>query len=259
MPGAARWRRTRDVIRYRMRILFAEDDRQLRTSVARGLREASYDVEQAGTGPQALALALGNDYDVMILDVLLPGKDGLEVCRAIREAGKRLPILMLTALDEVEQRITGLDAGADDYLAKPFDFGELLARLRALTRRRADAAQSKLVVGDLAIDQARRTASRGRREIPLTATEFAFLSYLARNSGRVVTRPELMRNVWEDPRGTYSNVIDVYASRLRRKIDEGERDSLFTTVRGAGFMLEAPRAPEDVAPGDKRRATRERR
>ena len=242
-----------------MRILFAEDDRQLRTSVARGLREASHEVEQAAAGPQALALALANEYDVMILDVLLPGKDGLEVCRSIRAAGKRLPILMLTALDEVEQRITGLDAGADDYLTKPFDFGELLARLRALTRRRPDTAPQRLVVGNLAIDPARRTASRGGREIPLTATEFAFLSYLARNAGRVVTRPELMQNVWDDPRGTYSNIIDVYASRLRRKIDDGEPVSLFTTVRGAGFMLDAPRAREDAARGEKRRPTRERR
>ena len=242
-----------------MRILFAEDDRQLRTSVARGLREAGYDVEQAASGPQALALALANEYDVMILDILLPGSDGLEVCRSIRAAGNRLPILMLTALDEVEQRITGLDAGADDYLTKPFDFGELLARLRALTRRRAEAVPQRLVVGDLTIDAARRTATRGRREIPLTATEFAFLSYLARNAGRVVTRPELMQNVWDDPRGSYSNIIDVYASRLRRKIDDGERVSLFTTVRGAGFMLDAPRAREDVGRGEKRKTARDRR
>jgi DNA-binding response OmpR family regulator len=254
-----------------MRILFAEDDRQLRTSVARGLREASHDVDQAGTGPQAVALALANDYDVMILDVMLPAKNGLEVCRSIRAAGNRLPILMLTALDEVEQRIAGLDAGADDYLTKPFDFGELLARLRALARRRVDSTPSKLVVGDLVIDMARRTASRRQRDIPLTATEFAFLVYLARNAGRVVTRPELMQSVWDDPRATYSNIIDVYASRLRRKLDDGEAVALFTTIRGSGFMLDAPRtkghdqpaaegrAGADVARGEKRKAARDRR
>src|SRR6266536_1104932 len=197
-----------------MRILFAEDDRQLRTSIVRGLREASYAVDQAGTGPQALALAAANEYDVIILDVLLPTKDGLEVCRAIREQGNQVPILMLTALDGVDQRIAGLDAGADDYLTKPFDFGELLARLRALTRRRGDVLPATLVVGDLAIDTSRRSVRRNRRDIALTAKEFALLLHLARNAGRVVSRAELMSHVWDDARNTYSNIIDVYASRL---------------------------------------------
>ncbi|HVX39357.1 MAG TPA: response regulator transcription factor [Gemmatimonadaceae bacterium] len=236
-----------------MRILFAEDDRQLRTSMLRGLREAEYDVDQAGTGTQAESLALANAYDLVILDVLLPGKDGLAVCRAIRDAGGRVPILILTALDSVEQRIAGLDAGADDYLTKPFDFGELLARLRALGRRTSDTAPGKVVVGDLTIDTARRSARRGKREIALTAKEFAFLSYLARNAGRVVNRSELMLHVWDDPRNTYSNIIDVYASRLRRKVDEGEKVPLFTTVRGAGFMLEAPARVEKRKPARERR------
>ena len=240
-----------------MRILFAEDDRQLRTSMLRGLREASYDVDQASTGTQAESLALANAYDLVILDILLPGKDGMDVCRAIRAVGHRVPILMLTALDGVEQRIAGLDAGADDYLTKPFDFGELLARLRALTRRGAEAAPAKITVGDLTIDTARRSARRGKREIALTATEFEFLSYLARNAGRVVNRAELMLHVWDDPRNTYSNIIDVYASRLRRKIDEGERVPLFTTVRGAGFMLEAVPPARAAAPSrDKRKPAR---
>src|SRR5512133_3622332 len=165
-----------------MRILLAEDDRQLRTSIVRGLREASYAVDQAGTGAQALSLAAANEYDVIILDVLLPGKDGLTVCRTIREEGKRVPILMLTALDGVDQRIAGLDAGADDYLTKPFDFGELLARLRALTRRRGEVLSAELVVGDLVIDTRRHSARRGAREIPLTMKEFAFLQHLARNA-----------------------------------------------------------------------------
>jgi DNA-binding response OmpR family regulator len=242
-----------------MRILFAEDDRQLRASIVRGLREASYAVDQAGTGPQALSLASEGEYEVIILDVLLPGKDGLAVCRAIREQGSRVPILMLTALDGVEQRIAGLDAGADDYLSKPFDFGELLARLRALTRRRGDVAPATIVIGDLAIDTSRRSVQRNRRDIVLTAKEFALLLHLARNAGRVVSRAELMTHVWDDARTTYSNIIDVYASRLRRKIDEGEKVSLFTTVRGSGFMLEAPPAPRSVSHGDRVKTARERR
>jgi len=242
-----------------MRILFAEDDRQLRTSIARGLREQSYAVDQAGTGPQALALAAASEYDVIILDVLLPTKDGLAVCREIREQGSRVPILMLTALDGVEQRIAGLDAGADDYLTKPFDFGELLARLRALTRRRGDVAPATIVVGDLAIDTSRRTVRRNRRDITLTAKEFALLLHLARNAGRVVSRAELMSHVWDDARNTYSNIIDVYASRLRRKIDEGEKVALFTTVRGSGFMLEAPPGARPATPAERPLAPRERR
>jgi two-component system copper resistance phosphate regulon response regulator CusR len=236
-----------------MRLLFAEDDRQLRTSLTRGLREASYDVEHAASGVQALAMATEGSYDAIILDVLLPGKDGIEVCRAIREQGSRVPILMLTALDAVEDRITGLDAGADDYLVKPFDFGELLARLRALTRRHGDTRAAELRIGDLIIDVQRRRVWRDDREIALTAKEFAFLLYLARNAGRVVSRADLMTHVWEDARPTYSNIIDVYASRLRRKIDEGEKVALFRTLRGTGYMLEPPAAGARAAPKSRRR------
>ena len=225
-----------------MRLLFAEDDRQLLTSISRGLREASHEVDQAANGNQALSLALANEYDGIILDVLLPGKNGIEVCRAIRAHGSRVPILMLTALDAVEHRIAGLDAGADDYLAKPFDFGELLARLRALDRRHGDTLTSRLVVGDLILDAQRHVALRNGREIALTAREFAFLLYLARNAGRVVSRAELMEHVWDDHPNAYSNIIDVYAGRLRRKVDEGERVALFSTIRGIGFVLEVPRS-----------------
>jgi two-component system copper resistance phosphate regulon response regulator CusR len=222
-----------------MRILLAEDDRHLLTSIARGLREASYDVDLATAGPEALALAQAQRYDVIVLDVLLPGMSGLQLCQAIRERGDRVPILMLTALDAVEHRIAGLDAGADDYLTKPFDFGELLARLRAITRRRSDRTPSRLVVGDLVIDHERHTVHRGTRAITLTAREFALLVYLAGNAGRVVSRAELMEQVWDDNPDRYSNIIDVYASRLRRKIDDGETVSLFATVRGVGFVLRA--------------------
>jgi DNA-binding response OmpR family regulator len=223
-----------------MRVLLAEDDRELRASIARGLREASYVVDQAGTGTQALSLALSNPYDIIVLDVLLPGKNGINVCRGIRERGNAVPILMLTALDEVEKRIAGLDAGADDYMAKPFSFDELLARLRALTRRRGHVTTPVITVADLVIDSDRRQVRRGKREIPLTSTEFAFLAHLARNAGRVVSRAELIDHVWGDAGNTYSNIIDVYASRLRRKIDDGDVPGLLTTVRGVGFLLDAP-------------------
>lgn len=236
-----------------MRILFAEDDRQLRASVIRGLREASYTTDQATTGAQALSLAAAHEYDVIILDVLLPGKDGLEVCREIRGRGDRVPILMLTALDAIEHRIAGLDAGADDYLTKPFDFGELLARLRALTRRSAEAHPQRIEIGELVIDVAQHTVHRGRREIVLTATEFSFLALLARNAGRVINRAELLKNVWDDS-SSQSNVIDVYASRVRRKIDEGEKTPLFTTLRGVGFMLKAPTDKASKRPGPGRLA-----
>ena len=223
-----------------MRIAFAEDDRQLRASVTRGLREAGYTVDQAGTGAQVLALVASNQYDAILLDILIPEPDGIAVCRSIRAGGNRVPILMLTALDTVDQRIAGLDSGADDYLTKPFDFGELLARLRALARRNADDPHPRIGVADLVIDTAKHEVKRGGRVIPLTAREYAFLVYMVQHTGRVVNRAELMREVWDDSSNTYSNIIDVYASRLRRKIDDDAGVPLFTTVRGAGFMLAAP-------------------
>ena len=241
-----------------MRLLFAEDDRPLRTSIVRGLREASYEVEAAATGPSALTLAEAGPYDAVILDVLLPGLSGVEVCRAIRARGDRVPILMLTALDAVEHRIAGLDAGADDYLTKPFDFGELLARLRALSRRNSDALTPAVVVGDLVIDTDRHTVKRGTRDIALTATEFAFLLCLARNAGRVVSRGDLMAQVWEDHRNMYSNIIDVYASRIRRKIDDGEAFALFNTLRGTGFVLQAPPSAVVTPPRATKRRTARR-
>lgn len=228
-----------------MRVLFAEDETQLRESVARGLREASYVVDLAANGTEALALGMVHDYDVVILDILMAGADGLEVCRAMRAAERSVPILMLTALDSVEQRITGLDAGADDYLTKPFDFGELLARLRALTRRRGELLSPELVVGDLVIDTTRHVVKRRGREIALTTKEFTFLHHLARNAGRVVSRAELMEHVWEDKSNAYSNIIDVYASRLRRKLDDGDDVPLVVTLRGTGFMLDVPAESEE--------------
>ncbi len=222
-----------------MRILVVEDDHPLRASVARGLREASFLVEEAATGTQGLSMALAGTYDAIVLDILLPEMDGIALCRELRAGDDWTPILILTAMDAVEERITGLDAGADDYLGKPFDFGELLARLRALTRRRSGERPPEIRVGDLHIDTRRRLVRRGTRTIDLTAREFDFLVFLSERAGRVVTRAELLAEVWEDSGQAHSNVIDVYASRLRRKVDEGETVQLLSTQRGVGYMIEA--------------------
>ena len=223
-----------------MRILLAEDDRQLRESIARGLREASYAVDDAEDGARAIYLAAVNEYDAIILDIVLPVKDGLDVCREIRRRGMHTPIIMLTARDTVDDRITGLDAGADDYLTKPFDFGELLARLRALVRRRGEVLPAELSVADLVVDTRRHTARRGQRDITLTTKEFALLEHLVRNAGRIVTRAEINAHVWDDNHDPFSNLIDVYVSRLRRKVDGGEGVALISTRRGVGYMLSAP-------------------
>ncbi len=222
-----------------MRILLVEDDRLLRSSVARGFREAGFEVEEAVNGVEAWEMASRGAYHCIVLDILLPGRDGIDVCRALRAKENWVPILMLTALDAVDHRIRGLDAGADDYLPKPFDFGELLARVRALTRRHHEDFDTEIHVGDLFIDIQARKVSRGGRALELTVKEFAFLVYLARNAGRVVTRADLNEHVWDDSQA-HSNVIDVYASRLRRKLDDGEAVALFTTHRGIGYVLEAP-------------------
>ena len=219
-----------------MRIAFVEDDVQLRTAVARGLREAGYVVDVAATGPEALRLVGAGEHDVLLLDLLLPGMGGLDVCRTLRAAGHRIPILMLTALDAVEDRIAGLEAGGDDYLTKPFAFGELVARLRALARRHGEVAPSRLAVGALAIDLDRREVRLGERAVALTAREYDCLVHLARHAGRVVSRADLMAAVWHDAQGSYSNILDVYVGRLRRKLEGGPT---LTTVRGAGFLLEA--------------------
>jgi two-component system copper resistance phosphate regulon response regulator CusR len=223
-----------------VRILLAEDDRQLQRSLARGLREAAYAVDEVEDCSEALDRALRIDYDAVILDVLMPGGDGISVCRDLRRAGRSMPVLILTARDTVEERIAGLDAGADDYVTKPFDYGELLARLRALTRRKGEVLPSTLVVGDLSVDTLRRTAERRGRAIPLTAKEYAFLEYLMRNSGRLITRAELASHVWAEGHAQFSNLLDVYAARVRRKIDDGERVPLLSTQRGVGFVLAVP-------------------
>ncbi len=222
-----------------VRLLLVEDDPGIARFVAKGLREQSYAVDIAATGEDALYQADINTYDLIILDVMIPGRDGFAVCRELRNAGKRMPILMLTARDAVEDRISGLDHGADDYLTKPFEFRELLARLRALLRRSGELRPARIVVSDLALDTAAQSVSRGGRGIPLTAKEYALLEYLARNAGRVVGRAEIAEHVWDESFDPFSNLIEVYINRLRQKIDSGGAPALLHTKRGAGYLLGA--------------------
>jgi two-component system copper resistance phosphate regulon response regulator CusR len=220
-----------------MRVLLVEDEARVRSFIKRGLLEVGMAVEECADGDQALALALAHDYDAMVLDLTLPGLDGLVVLARMREAGSSTPVLILTARDRVEDRVRGLDAGADDYLVKPFAFAELLARVRALMRR-GTAQTGILEVGDLQIDLGSRKVERGGRPIELTAKEFALLEYLARRAGQVVTRTMISEHVWEIDFDTLSNVIDVYIRYLRRKVDDPFEDKLIHTRRGVGYILE---------------------
>ena len=219
-----------------LRLLVVEDDRKLVTALHRGLQLEGYDVDIAFTGEEALAKASTDGYAAVVLDVMLPGLDGFEVCEALRRERRWLPVLMLTARADVADRIRGLDAGADDYLVKPFDFGELLARLRALTRRGVAEAPAGVTAGELELDPGTRTASFGGRAIELTAREFEVLQLLARNAGEVVTRQKLLEEVWHDGYDGSPNVVDVYVGYLRRKLGD---PSLIRTVRGVGFVLES--------------------
>ena len=244
-----------------MRILLVEDDAGVRRFVVKGLREQAYAVDTATTGEEALYQAEINAYDLIILDVMIPAPDGFEVCRRIREAGGRMPILMLTARDAVEDRVSGLDRGADDYLTKPFEFRELLARLRALLRRSAELRPPKLMVGDLVLDTAEQSAMRAGRAISLTHKEYALLEFLVRNAGRVVSRADIAEHVWDETFDPFSNLIEVYINRLRRKIDPDGKAELLETRRGAGYMLKAGRAgrgrmasPEDSGAERKKHA-----
>jgi len=223
-----------------MRVLLVEDEPHAAHVLAKGLREHAYAVDLAADGETAVFQAGTTDYDAVILDVMLPVKDGLAVCRTIRESGCPVPILMLTARDTVEARIEGLDSGADDYLVKPFDFGELLARLRALIRRgRQPILPERLSAGPLALDTRSRRAWIRNREILLTAKEYALLEYFARNAGHVVSRADIAEHVWDEHYDPLSNVVDVYVQRLRRKLDKPGSDSLIRTRRGEGYQLDA--------------------
>jgi DNA-binding response OmpR family regulator len=226
-----------------VRVLLAEDDDELRSAVAHGLCEVGFAVDEAPDGEHALQSALANDYDLIVLDLMMPKRHGLDVCRLLRESGRHTPVLMLTALDAVGDRVAGLDVGADDYLVKPFAFGELVARVRALLRRGAELVPPEIVVGDLVVDTMRRTVRRGGRAIRLTTKEYAFLEYLARNAERVVTRAELSDHVWDDTHDPFSNLVEVYVSRLRRKIDGDASASMLSTYRAVGYMLSAHPTP----------------
>jgi heavy metal response regulator len=220
-----------------MRIIVIEDDRRIANFVAKGLREAAYAVDVVNNGNDALYQAQLNSYDAVILDVMLPGLDGFSVCRELRRNGIKTPILMLTARDSVEDRIAGLDTGADDYLIKPFAFDELLARLRALLRRSGEVRPQKITIADLVIDTIGQRVWRKGKEIILTAKEYALLEYLARESGKVVGRAEIAEHVWDENFDPFSNLIEVYIRRLRTKMDEGYAQQLIHTRRGAGYVL----------------------
>jgi two-component system, OmpR family, response regulator len=223
-----------------VRILVVEDEPKMADVVARGLRYEGYAVDVSGDGDDALFHARVHDYDAIVLDLMLPGTDGFEVCRRLREEERWAPVLMLTARDQVDDRVRGLDVGADDYLVKPFAFGELLARVRALLRRRPHERPAILSVGDVELDSASHVVKRDGREVELTAREFALLRFLMENSDEVLTRTRLLEHVWDENYWGSSNVVDVYVAYLRRKLEQPFGRPLIRTVRGVGYTL-APR------------------
>jgi two-component system copper resistance phosphate regulon response regulator CusR len=220
-----------------MRILIVEDDRKVGGFLMRGLREEHYAVDICRTGDEAVHMAETSRYDIIILDIMLPGKDGFAVCRELREKSILTPILMLTAKDTLEDKITGLTGGADDYLTKPFSFEELLARLRALMRRSQDYKTGVLKVADLVLDPVSRNVWRGERAITLTGKEYALLEYMMRNKERILTQTNIIEHVWDRNYDGTSNIVNVYLNRLREKIDKDEGRRLIKTVRGHGYTL----------------------
>ena len=229
-----------------MRVLVVEDEAEVADLVARALRESAWAVDIRGTGASALEALAVNDYDLAVLDIGLPDLSGLEVCRRWRDRGGSTPILMLTARTGLSDRITGLDAGADDYLPKPFALTELLARLRALARRPAPTLGVILSYGGLALDTRTRTARRSGRMIGLTAREYALLEYFLRHPERVLNRGQILEHVWDDNFDPVANAVDVLVGRLRRKVEASEEDALIHTVRGAGYIM-AQHPPGDAA------------
>lgn len=222
-----------------MRILVVEDDVAISKFIQQGLTEAGYTIDASADGGEGLSLASASDYDVIVLDVLLPGLDGLTVLKELRQRDVHTPVLLLTALDTVQDRVLGLDAGADDYLIKPFDFTELLARLRALLRRPPLHSDVLLKVGNLEMDTVQRSVKRGDRLIELSPREYSLLEYLMRHEGHALSRTQIAQHVWSfDFCGDFK-VIDVYIGYLRRKIDQGESASLIRTVRGVGYSIRA--------------------
>jgi two-component system copper resistance phosphate regulon response regulator CusR len=222
-----------------MRILLVEDEPRMANVIAKGLHEHSYAVDVAEDGEAALYQASINDYDLILLDVLLPQRDGFEVCRELRSRKHETPILMLTARATIDDRVTGFDAGADDYLTKPFSFRELLARIRALLRRHTSLRPDVFQIEDLIVDSASHRVSRGSQVIQLTAKEYALLEYLARHGGQLVSRADIAAHVWDDSFDPFSNTIEVYMNRLRKKIDDRHSKKLLHTRRGEGYILES--------------------
>jgi DNA-binding response OmpR family regulator len=229
-----------------LRILLVEDEPSAARMLAKGLREHAYAVDSTEDGERALYQSSINNYDLIILDVMLPGRDGFDVCRQLRASGSAVPVLMLTARDSVDDRVAGLDTGADDYLTKPFDFRELLAHIRALLRR-GQALQSDIIrLDDLEIDTRGRSVRRGGRGVYLTAKEYALLEYFARRAGEVVSRADIAEHVWDESFDPFSNLIEVYVQRLRRKIDDGAATKLLHTRRGEGYIMMTGGAELDV-------------
>lgn len=222
-----------------MRILLIEDEAKVAKAVSEGLRKEGYEVDSAHTGEEGFYLLSTKEFDMVLLDLMLPGRSGLEILRSIREGDNPIPVLVLTARDAIEDKVEGLDAGADDYLVKPFAFAELLARIRALQRRGRPDQSVRLSTADLAMDCVARRVTRASTEIALTAKEFELLEYLMRHAGQVVSREMLARHVWQiGERATpLDNVIDVHIARLRRKIDDPFSPKLLKTIRGVGFSL----------------------
>jgi two-component system copper resistance phosphate regulon response regulator CusR len=222
-----------------VKILVIEDDPKTANAIRTGLRGEGYDAAVAKNGEDGLSLLNAETFDLVVLDWMLPGSDGIEILKTMRAGGTKTPVLLLTARDTIEDRVLGLDRGADDYLVKPFAFAELLARLRALLRRAGDTEPLKKHVGNLTLDVENRRVLRGSQEIAVTPREFDLLAYLVRHHGQTVTRQMLAKDVWREPhRATpLDNVIDVHVAHLRRKIDEGQRVKLIHTVRGVGFVL----------------------
>src|SRR5262245_33340956 len=223
------------------RVLVVEDERKVLRGLERGLRAEGYEVVAAADGEEGLRLALAEGLDCVVLDLMLPGRSGLEVLAELRRAGRATPVLVLTALDGVEERVTGLDSGADDYLVKPFSFAGVLARLRALLRRGHADRETLLRAGDLEIDLLERRVRRAGEEVALTQREFEVLAYLLRHKNAVVTRDMLGREVWKEPDHALSNVIEVYINLLRRKLEPPDRPPLIETVRGVGYILRGDR------------------
>ncbi len=223
-----------------MRILLVEDERKVASFIARALRENTYAVDVAESGERALELGVDVPYDAILLDVRLPGMSGIEVCRELRQRGIEAPVLMLTARGLVEQKVEGLDAGADDYLTKPFVLTELLARVRALVRRGFHSGNAKLRYGDVELDRHRRRASRGKEMVALTTKEFALLELLLLRAPELVTRSEIVEHVWDCHFDSETNLVEVYVNRLRQKIDRDRSTKLIHTIRGIGYRLGAP-------------------